>query len=315
MIDLSFGRHALGVCLAVAMLAGCGGTQPPIDGSFGNTSKTVRSHEIFRYTGNEQKFKVPAQVTKITVVALGASGSRASSTGYKVDGPGGEVTATIPVTPHETLYLFVGGQGGLRFAIDGGYNGGGNGGGGGSNYLPGFGGDGASDIRQGGDALNDRIIVAGGGGGAAVYGGGSGGAGGGKIGQSGASSGSGQYTSGGGGGGTQKSGGAGGPGPSGSCPGGAGESGTFGQGGNGGESGNCYYHAEGGGGGGGGYYGGGGGGGEGGCYGTCGNFRYGSGGGGGGGSSYVERPATHVKNLQGAAPVGNGKVTIYWVSR
>ena len=70
-----------------------------------------------------------------------------------------------------------------------------------------------------------------------------------------------------------------------------------------------------GGGGGGGYYGGGGGGGEGGCYSTCGNVRYGAGGGGGGASSYVEKNARRVTNSQGTAPVGNGKVTIYWVTQ
>jgi hypothetical protein len=36
------------------------------------------------------------------------------------------------------------------------------------------------------------------------------------------------------------------------------------------------------------------------------------GGGGGGGSSYVEKGATHVKNLQGAAPPGNGQIVISW---
>jgi hypothetical protein len=35
-------------------------------------------------------------------------------------------------------------------------------------------------------------------------------------------------------------------------------------------------------------------------------------GGGGGGSSYVEKGATHVRNLQGSAPSGNGQIVISW---
>jgi hypothetical protein len=38
----------------------------------------------------------------------------------------------------------------------------------------------------------------------------------------------------------------------------------------------------------------------------------GGGGGGGGASSFIETNATHVKNLQGAAPSGNGKIVISW---
>jgi hypothetical protein len=38
----------------------------------------------------------------------------------------------------------------------------------------------------------------------------------------------------------------------------------------------------------------------------------GGGGGGGGGSSYIEKTATHVKDLAGGAPPGNGKITISW---
>jgi hypothetical protein len=35
-------------------------------------------------------------------------------------------------------------------------------------------------------------------------------------------------------------------------------------------------------------------------------------GGGGGGSSFIEKSATHVKDLAGGAPSGNGKITISW---
>ncbi|MGA9419357.1 MAG: hypothetical protein WBV40_09420, partial [Candidatus Cybelea sp.] len=61
-----------------------------------------------------------------------------------------------------------------------------------------------------------------------------------------------------------------------------------------------------GGGGGGGYYGGGGGG-----AGSQSTSGGGGGGGGGGGSSFVERSATHVKDVQGVAS-GNGQVVVSW---
>jgi hypothetical protein len=66
------------------------------------------------------------------------------------------VVAELPVVPGERLAIFVGGA---ANGASGGYNGGGSGEGSGS-YASGAGG-GATDIREGGDALKDRIIVAG----------------------------------------------------------------------------------------------------------------------------------------------------------
>ena len=100
----------------------------------------------------------------------------------------------------------------------GGYNGGAAGGtsGGYCHCTPGFAGGGASDVRQGGDTLSDRVIVAAGGGGAGgfepnLYGPFqlAGGPGGGLIGGAGDGYPSG-HAGGGGGGGTQKAGGTGG---------------------------------------------------------------------------------------------------------
>src|SRR5205823_13832347 len=110
-------------------------------------------------------------VCSITVDALGAEGAANSSTnslGGSIPGLGGEATATIPVTPGETLSVMVGGQGepGVNGSGPGagGFNGGGSGGAttGGIGSNPGSGGGGASDIRRG----TDRLVVAGGGGGA-----------------------------------------------------------------------------------------------------------------------------------------------------
>jgi hypothetical protein len=117
-----------------------------------------------------QTYTVPVGVTSITVDVYGAQGGL----GYNVPnvgaGQGGRVQATVAVTPGEVLNIFVGGQGGAGGTTVGGtagYNGGGTGGGwpGGRS---GGGGGGASDIRQGGTALANRIVIAAGGGGTGV---------------------------------------------------------------------------------------------------------------------------------------------------
>jgi len=165
-------------------------------------------------------------------------------------GRGGYSTGEMALTAGSTVTVYVGCAGAAPTA---GWNGGGVGGSGGN------GGGGASDIRVGGTALGDRVIIAGGGGGQAYTG--AGGSGGGINGIAGTTS-----TAIGGGGGTSSAGGALGTGA-----GSNGTAGGLGQGGIGGATGN-----RGGGGGGGGYYGGGGGGS---------NQGGGTGGGGGGGGS------------------------------
>ena len=240
----------------------------------------------FGFTGSEQDFVVPPGVTSVTVEADGASGGFGGSNG-------GSVTATIRVTPGETLAVFVGGlQGPLQ---EGGYNGGGHGGGAEDN--PGGGGGGASDVRQGGIALTDRVVVAGGGGGAPFGLPGLGGSGGGLAGSAGQGS-----TGFPGGGGTQAAGGLGGGSPV-EC---SGEDGALGAGGDGslhpGQVSVC--STLGGGGGGGGYYGGGG-------AGAAGGPAVGiHTGGGGGGSSYAIPTATGVTMIGGGS--AGAMVTIAW---
>jgi hypothetical protein len=319
MKSLDFSRYTLSSCIAMAMLAGCGGSQLPI-GAPGGISAPNKAHgkkhsQTFSYTGAEQNFMVPKRITNVTVTASGASGGLEGFTSkYQNSGSGGlggRITATIPVTPGETLDIFVGGAGDYG-GLYAGYNGGGEGG---SAYscsgICGWGGGGASDVRQGGDSLADRVVVAGGGAGAGTdYRTGgylTGGYGGGKVGSAGEGSGG----SGGGGAGTQSSGGSGGHGgKKGCCRGGGGASGALGQGGSGGED-AFEYLESGGGGGGGGYYGGGGGGGGGGIAYSSGPFYGGAG--GGGGSSYVEPQATHVKDEKGGATAGNGVIVISWL--
>ncbi|MCC6600741.1 MAG: hypothetical protein IT223_08715 [Crocinitomicaceae bacterium] len=237
----------------------------------------------FDYTGTMQTFVVPDGVTQVTLDVYGAQGFDST-----YGGKGGQAKGTISVTPGQTLNIYVGQMG---TGTGGWWNGGEsttNGSGclgtvGGTGY-----GGGASDIRIGGTALANRVIVAGGGGGRGLSAGVTltyGGHGGGNIGGSGSTN----YTAVGGGGGTQSAGGAGGSGGFGSA-----NSGGLGTGGD-----RCPGDW-GGGDGGGGYYGGGGG------SGSSGSHRAG----GGGGSNYLGG-VTPLLNNQGIK-TGNGMVIISW---
>jgi hypothetical protein len=309
-------RHAFSIVAAGAVLVGCGGGLSPAlapGGGNGTLQREATRKKTFNYTGHKERFVVPSGITTITVDAIGAAGAGFS---YPKDcygpcfGRGGRILADIHVKPGETLYVRVGGIGSGGHSSGsggGGFNGGGSGGNGG--YWGGHGGGGASDIREAGDQLGDRILVAGGGGGQGTgyyaYLG-DGGDGGGTLG----GNGTGYYV--GGLGGSQTQGGAGGEGNQGSGgePGQSGADGTLRAGGDGGAGGQggSYGHGGSGGGGGGGYHGGGGGGGGAGAYG----FAQ-AGNGGGGGSSYIEPNASHVKSWQGWKPaVSDGRVVFTW---
>jgi RHS repeat-associated protein len=238
--------------------------------SSSSSSDAASGLTYFGDTGSPQTWTVPSGVTTIAAIVAGGAGAGANG------GPGAVVQATIPVTPGATLDIYVGGEGSGQ---NGGYNGGAGGNFGGSGDV---GGGGGSDIRIGGTALSDRVIVAGGGGGAAdtTCGGSASGGAGGEIGGTGGSGGSGT----GGGGGTQTSGGSVG----------SSSYGLSGGLGTGGGRGWCD------GDGGGGYYGGGAG---------SGGTGVGSPAGGGGGSSYVETSATSYEIVGGVVP-GNGSVEI-----
>jgi hypothetical protein len=305
-------RAALVVGSTAALLSACGGSSPlgATPGGVNEMARQTSGSETFDYTGSEQEFIVPSGVTKIKVVALGAAG--AGSDGHSCDsgcfGRGARVSAVIPVTPSETLAIYVGGAGTSSGA--GGYNGGGAGA---AAYglNAGSGGGGASDVRESGAALKKRVLVAGGGGGQGYQGsgGGAGGRGGASTGASG-KPGCCKHTRNGGGGGTggtESQGGSGGEGPG--APGQSGRIGYAGTGGSGCPTSCGGYLGGGGGGGGGGYYGGGGGGG-GVFYGSAGA---GGGGGGGGGSSYAEPRAANVHITSGwKTATGNGLVVISW---
>ncbi len=263
---------------------------------------TQVSSVTFNYTGSAQTWVVPRGVTVVDVDAYGAAGARPAETNWSAGGfvddtgngsPGGRVQTTVTVAPGQTLYVYVGGAG---TSAAGGFNGGG---GPGADWAHTGSGGGASDIRIGGTALENRVVVAGGGGGGGCFWSGcrpapaTGGAGGGTVAAASAYAGCIESTL--AGGGSQSAGGAGGR-----CYDFAqgvgvydsrGASGTLGAGGNGGE-GRGLMGYDPGSGGGGGYYGGGGGAGN---------------GAGGGGSSYsIGSNTIHTPGVRS----GHGQIVI-----
>ena len=149
MNTLRLSGRALGLCAAAMLLAACGGSQQAPISAMPLTVPLHRHSMTFNYTGAQQNFIVPNNVTQVTVLASGAAGSSTDVPG----GWGGSVRATIPVTPGESLAIFVGGS---PF----------NGGGASDDDGGGAVGGGASDVRRGGTDLSHRVVIAGGGGGA-----------------------------------------------------------------------------------------------------------------------------------------------------
>lgn len=122
-------------------------------------SRTVQ----FQYTGVQQLYTVPAQISCVEIVAYGAEGGKGENPDGSLvpGGYGGLAKAKFVVTPLQVLEVWVGGQG---ESGSGGFNGGGDV----SNSVSsqrGGGGGGASDVRLAPYTLDRRLIVAGGGGG------------------------------------------------------------------------------------------------------------------------------------------------------
>ncbi|MCO5176695.1 MAG: glycine rich domain-containing protein [Thermomicrobiales bacterium] len=121
----------------------------------------------FPFTGTVQGWIVPAGVSEAT---FELSGARGGNTPVASGGAGFFLSATLAVTPGDTITLMVGGHGGDVIddcdiaAAPGGFNGGG---GGGNGQCAGASGGGATDVRIGGTDLSHRVLVAAGGGGAA----------------------------------------------------------------------------------------------------------------------------------------------------
>jgi hypothetical protein len=274
----------------------------------------------------EHPFVVPAGVTSIQVGLVGGNGGQ--GTGSAPGGTGDTVTATLAVSPGETFYAEVAGDGYSpevpTLGGRGGVGGGGNGGGDGGFGIRGGGGGGASDLRTcpetapatcaGESTLASRLIVAAGGGGGGGTGtepastaGGDGGAAH-FPGTAGAKDGSSDVGGSGGGAGKASAGGEAGS-PSAGCPGM--ECPTSGQLGIGSAGGGGFLGG-GGGGGGGGLFGGGGGGGGLGHEISLGHVGSGGGGGGGGGSSGAPGPDASDFSLVPTASGAQPSISIAW---
>ncbi|MDQ4502438.1 Ig domain-containing protein [Sinomonas sp. ASV322] len=242
---------------------------------------------VYAYTGTEQTFTVPQNVSQVQVTAVGASGASGSFAGPPsylastggAGGVGAIASSALSVTAGSVLYVEVGGTStnagadpARMWLVPGGWNGGGGG-----VFGPG---GGASDIRTlprtDAATLGSRLLVAGGGGGGGFS---HPSANGGAAGQDGSP------TPQGGGAGSLTAGGTGGTamGSGGNC--GSGTPGSLGQGGGGATF-------SGGGGGGGGYYGGG----------QGSDICISTYGGGGGGSSLVPAGGTVALAAVGTAP-------------
>jgi hypothetical protein len=238
------------------------------------------------FTGSDQTWTVPANITSILVEAYGAQGGSKDVAG----GLGGKVQAIIKVTPGETLYIMVGGQPSLN-SVTAVYGNGGNAGTNNSNISKqGAAGGGMTALFRSSVVMSNVLLVAGGGGGAAT--GRIGGNAGGLVGDVSVS----DYTRG-GKGGTQSNGGARGSELDSQVI--APTAGQLGVGGTGGTINTTTWNS--GGGGGAGYYGGGGGAGGGDYFGA-----------GGGGSSYVTPVNTASVKHFTASNSGNGFMIIHY---
>ncbi len=305
LISVNFGTTPGNICVTDSN--GCGNSSSNCMSVTTSSDCPAHGSLTFIYAHGPQTFTVPSCVSSVTIAAYGAQGNSSSMASWP-GGLGGYATGTLSVSPDSNLYVYVGGQSG--------YNGGGAG------TLNGGNGGGESDVRIGGTAFSNWVIVAGGGGGGSTNGQAPGGAGGngntcsnGAGGEGGSAlspqyggpGGVGTCTDGGSGGssccGWSGGGGGGGltSGGGGSSSGGYGNDGNAGSQGIGGDYGrntgvDCFSGC----GGGGGYYGGGGS-----ADGQC------AAGSGGGGSSWAADSMTNT-SFTGGVQSGNGQVTITW---
>jgi hypothetical protein len=282
--------------------------------------------EVFDYNGTNgtdgsaQQWVVPAGITSATFDLYGAQGGLGSgpnSSAHAVGGLGAHLRGVLSVTPGQIFEIRVGGSApapatGVSL---GGFNGGGGSTANNNATERGGGGGGATDLRSGGSALTDRVMVAGGGGGGGGRGsvgsqaGPNGGDGGdsGTIGDIGQDAHAGATAGAPGAPGTAAAGGAGGTGGTSTAPAANGANGGAGVLGLGGNAADLLTFSGQGGAGGGGYYGGGAAG-TGGRDNTAPGIDGGAAGGGGGGSSFAGT-ATGVTLTEGAR-AGHGQVVI-----
>ena len=136
--------------------------------NFAYNGKYKNDTETHHYVGGDgtvQTFKIPLNGTTVFELYGAAGGYDGSA---NLGGNGGRVKASKNFSKGTVCYIYVGGKGANQdvtnsgYAEGGGWNGGGNGGPVGRSG----GGGGGTDVRIGGTANSNRVLVAGGGGGA-----------------------------------------------------------------------------------------------------------------------------------------------------
>lgn len=127
----------------------------------GSKSIKVDTTKTYSYSGAQTSVELSANT--YTVELWGAEGGYSSASSSVKGSKGTYVMGTLKLDAKTTVYINVGGAGKPGNSTAGGFNGGGTSGG--CDCGSGSGG-GATDIRIGGTALENRVMVAGGGGGA-----------------------------------------------------------------------------------------------------------------------------------------------------
>ena len=125
------------------------GFEPPVRFDYNGTNTS---------DGIEQNFVIPANVTEVTIIALGGQGGHVENFGGTFDqlgGAGGLLGGTFSVVPGDNLRIFVAAQGG-RTLNDG------------SGRLHGAGGGGGSYVLKNNLTIADLLVVAGGGSGSTL---------------------------------------------------------------------------------------------------------------------------------------------------
>src|SRR5262245_36196798 len=97
-------RRTAGLLGAVALLTG---VLAP-----GAVSAVSPVSQTFVYTGSEQQFTVPADITTLHVIVIGANGGDGNGVAGGGLGKGARLEGDLAVTPGTTLYAAVGGVGG-----------------------------------------------------------------------------------------------------------------------------------------------------------------------------------------------------------
>lgn len=162
-------RKTPGISLPSTAILACTGDTSKVLPYSGSVTHVGEDTALFQSYGlGQNKFIVPPTITSVKFDVYGAVGGKDSRSTTSMPGNGGHISGNLTVTPGMVLNIFAGAPGSngdVLFGAPSGQNGGGAGNLDPINGCGGAGGD-ASDIRIGGTALSDRVVVAGGGGGA-----------------------------------------------------------------------------------------------------------------------------------------------------